>query len=44
MPILSAEALEQAVINAVFVDVDQPDGERLREKSLPQSNGIDWCC
>src|SRR4029079_5012489 len=32
MPILSAEALEQVVINAVFLDAAQRDGERLQDE------------
>ena len=32
MPILSAEALEQVVINAVFLDTAQRDGERLQDE------------
>ena len=32
MPILSAEALEQVVINAVFADAAQRDGERLQDE------------
>src|SRR5262245_3130365 len=32
MPILSADALEQVVINAVFSDVAQQDGERLQDE------------
>jgi len=32
MPILSAEALEQAVIKAVFADAVQRDGERLQDE------------
>jgi DNA invertase Pin-like site-specific DNA recombinase len=33
MPILSAEALEQVVINAVFLDAAQRDGERLQDET-----------